>query len=119
MSPVSASAPATLQSYYTILTSGADAYGEGADLRPLLSAHLKFSSAIAGHHLEATEGFLRGVAGFIGTVRSIDVLSEVQFLAQDTSSRRTTPRACRRDADSPASADSWRSRNIGVLLLCC
>lgn len=77
MSHVSSSAPPVLQSYYQILTGGAEAYGQGAELRPLLSEHLEFSGALAGHHPDATDGFLHGVAGFIATVQSIDVLSEV------------------------------------------
>jgi len=77
MSHISFSAPALLQRYYQILTGGADAYGQGDELRPLLSEHLEFSGALAGHRREATDGFLHGVAGFVATVQSIDVLSEV------------------------------------------
>jgi hypothetical protein len=77
MSSISSSAPAVLQSYYRILTGGAEAYDHGDQLRPLLSEHLEFSGALAGHRLDATDGFLHGVAGFIATVQSIDVLAEV------------------------------------------
>jgi hypothetical protein len=77
MSHLSSSAPAVLQSYYQILTGGAEAYGQGEELRRLLAEQLEFSGALAGHHTDATNGFLHGVAGFIATVRSIDVLSEV------------------------------------------
>lgn len=77
MSHISSSAPAVLQRYYQVLTSGADAYGQGEELRPLLSEHLEFSGALAGQHTDATEGFLRGVAGFIATVQGITVLGEV------------------------------------------
>jgi hypothetical protein len=61
----------------SILTGGAEAYDHGDQLRPLLSEHLEFSGALAGHRLDATDGFLHGVAGFIATVQSIDVLAEV------------------------------------------
>jgi hypothetical protein len=77
MSLVSSAAPAVLQSYYEILTGGAEAYGQGDALRPLLSEHLEFSGALAGHRLDSTDGFLHGVAGFIRTVQSIDFLTEV------------------------------------------
>lgn len=74
---VSTSAPAVLQEYYRILTAGPDAYGEGQSLRALLSSHLDFTGSLAGHHLDATDGFLHGVAGFISTVRRIGVICEV------------------------------------------
>jgi hypothetical protein len=77
MSHISSSAPPVLQSYYQILSSGAEAYGQGDELRRLLSEHLTFSGALAGHQTDATDGFVHGVAGFIATVQSIDVLSEV------------------------------------------
>ena len=77
MSHISSSAPPVLQSYYQILTGGPGAYGQGEELRPLLSDHLEFSGALAGHRTDATDGFLHGVAGFIATVQSIDILSEV------------------------------------------
>ncbi len=74
---ISASAPAVLQTYYRILTSGAEAYGQGAGLRPLLSPHLDFTGSLAGHHADSTGGFLQGVSGFIATVTHIDVIQEV------------------------------------------
>lgn len=74
---LSATAPHVLQEYYRVLTAGAEAYGDGAPLRPLLSEHLDFTGPLAGHHPDATEGFLHGVAGFIGTVQQIDVVREV------------------------------------------
>ena len=74
---VSAAAPAVLREYYRILTAGADAFGEGQALRALLSDHLDFTGSLAGHHPDATDGFLHGVAGFISTVRGIDVVREV------------------------------------------
>ena len=74
---ISASAPRVLQDYYRILTSGADAYGQGEELRPLLSPHLDFTGSLAGHHPDSTGGFLQGVSGFVATVRHIDVVQEV------------------------------------------
>lgn len=70
-------ASATLREYYRVLTGGADAFGDGHDLRPLLSDHLDFTGSLAGHVSDATDGFLHGVAGFISTVRSIDVVREI------------------------------------------
>jgi len=74
---VSTSAPAVLQEYYRVLTAGADAFGEGEALRVVLSNHLDFTGSLAGHRSDATDGFLRGVAGFVSTVRSINVVREV------------------------------------------
>ena len=74
---VSTSAPAVLREYYRVLTAGADAFGEGQSLRGLLSSHLDFTGSLAGHRPDATDGFLHGVAGFISTVRSINVIREV------------------------------------------
>ena len=75
--PISPAAPAVLQDYYRILTAGADAYGQGEELRPLLSPHLDFTGALAGHRPDSTEGFLHGVSGFIATVGGIDIVHEV------------------------------------------
>ncbi|MEP6650227.1 MAG: hypothetical protein ABJA74_09995 [Lapillicoccus sp.] len=69
--------PQVLQEYYRILTSGAAAYGHGDVLRPLLANHLEFTGSLAGHRVDATEGFLQGVSGFISTVQRIDFLQEV------------------------------------------
>lgn len=74
---LSTTAPPQLQEYYRILTAGPEAYGAGEALRPLLSEHLDFTGALAGHLPDATDGFLHGVAGFIGTVQRIDVVQEV------------------------------------------
>lgn len=74
---VSASAPTELQEYYRVLTAGAEAFGAGDSLRTLLSDHLDFTGSLAGHHPDATDGFLHGVAGFIATVSSIEVIREV------------------------------------------
>lgn len=74
---VSVSAPSVLQEYYRILTAGSDAFGQGEELRGLLTSHLDFTGSLAGHHVDATEGFLRGMVDFISTVRSINVIGEV------------------------------------------
>ncbi|MCC9175888.1 hypothetical protein [Arthrobacter sp. zg-Y179] len=74
---LSGSAPAALQEYYRVLASGPQAYGDGSELRALLSDRLDFTGSLAGHRPDATDGFLQGVAGFIGTVRSINILREV------------------------------------------
>lgn len=73
---LSAAAPATLRAYYEILLAGIDAYGQGDALRPLLSEHLDFTGALAGHIPNAREGFLRGVAGFVATVQSVEFVRE-------------------------------------------
>lgn len=77
MSGLSASAPALLREYYDILTGGLESYGDGGRLRPLLSTHLDFTGSLAGHVPDATEGFLQGVAGFIGAVSALDILRDV------------------------------------------
>lgn len=74
---LSSSAPRVLQDYYRILTAGPQSYGLGEQLRPLLSEHLDFTGSLAGHHPDSTDGFLHGVAGFIGTVASITVVKDV------------------------------------------
>jgi hypothetical protein len=77
MTDISPSAPQVLQDYYRILLGGADGYGRGDELRPLLSPHLEFSGSLAGHRPDATEGFLQGVSGFVAAVQGIDVVREV------------------------------------------
>ncbi|TXN30609.1 hypothetical protein [Lacisediminihabitans profunda] len=74
---ISPSAPAVLQQYYRVLTAGASAFGDGQGLRALLSDHLDFTGSLAGHISDATDGFRKGVAGFIATVRGITVVREV------------------------------------------
>jgi hypothetical protein len=74
---LSNAAPDVLQEYYGILRSGAEAFGAGESLRPVLSEHLDFTGSLAGHRPDATEAFLRGVAGFVATVQQIDVVREV------------------------------------------
>lgn len=74
---LSAAAPPVLQEYYRILTGGPQAYGQGEALRPLLGDHLDFTGSLAGHRPDSTDGFLHGVAGFIATVDSLEVVQEV------------------------------------------
>lgn len=70
-------APQLLRDYYRVLTGGAQAFGQGEELRPLLSEHLDFTGPLAGSRPDSTEGFLRGVAGFVATVSSVTYLHEV------------------------------------------
>ncbi len=70
---LSSSAPPALREYYRILTGGPEAYGQGDALRPLLSHHLDFTGSLAGHRTDATEAFLRGVAGFVATVGALEI----------------------------------------------
>ena len=42
-----------------------------------MSEHLDFTGSLAGHRPDATEGFVHGAAGFISTVRSINIVREV------------------------------------------
>ena len=74
---LSPDAPQVLRDYYAVLEGGAAANGAGAALRRLVSAPLGFTGALAGHRPDATEGFLRGAAGFVATVQGIEVLQEV------------------------------------------
>lgn len=73
----SSSAPPVLRDYYRVLTGGPQAYGQGEALRPLLSDHLDFTGSLAGHRPDSTEGFLHGVAGFIATVSTLEIVQEV------------------------------------------
>lgn len=75
--PLSDSAPRVLRDYYDVLLSGEDAYGQGDRLRPLLSEHLDFTGSLAGHHPDATDGFLHGASGFVSTVQSIDIIRDI------------------------------------------
>ena len=74
---LSSNAPAVLRAYYRILEGGLSAYQDGAALRDQLSSHLSFTGPLAGHRSDATEAFLRGVAGFIGTVERIEIIQDV------------------------------------------
>lgn len=74
---LSPAAPQVLQDYYRILEAGDADFRDGAILRALLGDHLDFTGPLAGHRPDATDGFLRGVAGFIATVERIDVIHDV------------------------------------------
>lgn len=74
---LSESAPQVIRNYYDVLLGGEEAYGRGDSLRPLLSRHLDFTGSLAGHHPDATEGFLQGASGFVSTVKGVDVVREV------------------------------------------
>jgi hypothetical protein len=74
---LSTDAPVALRDYYRELMAGTDAFSSGHNLRPLLVDHLDFTGSLAGHIPDATEGFLRGVAGFVGTVKSIAIVQDV------------------------------------------
>ncbi|MDA8438519.1 MAG: hypothetical protein M0Z51_06620 [Propionibacterium sp.] len=46
-------------------------------MRELLTDHLDFTGPLAGRRPDSTDGFLRGVAGFIDTVLAIDIIQDV------------------------------------------
>lgn len=74
---LNANAPEILRNYYRELTGGVEAFASGDTLRPLLTEHLDFTGSLAGHIPDATDGFLHGVAGFIGTVQSVTIVQDV------------------------------------------
>lgn len=74
---LSAAAPMVLRDYYRELAGGMDAFSSGHNLRPLITDHLDFTGSLAGHIPDATEGFLIGVAGFVGTVKAIAIVQDV------------------------------------------
>ena len=65
-----------LATYYAILRGGAEQYGEGEKLLPLLSDSFVFDGPIAGR-MEGAARFTIGVRGFIETVVSITMLHVV------------------------------------------
>jgi len=64
-----------VQTYYDILTGGIATY-DPARLGAILAAELVFEGPIAGHVVGA-EPFSKGVAGFIETVRSLDIVHQL------------------------------------------
>lgn len=72
---LSADAPSVLRQYYQALSHGAETFS--ASVRPLLGDHLDFTGSLAGHHQDATDGFIRGATGFVSTVQAINVVREV------------------------------------------
>lgn len=71
------SVPSVLQKCYRAPTAGSDAYGERQELGRLVASHLDSAGYLAAHHMDSTESFLRGMRGYISTVRSITVIGEV------------------------------------------
>lgn len=71
------SAEQLLDTYYAVLGGGADAYSGGERLRPILDPGLAFEGPIAGR-VEGAERFLKGVAGFVTTVKRISMLQRLQ-----------------------------------------
>ena len=65
-----------VQAYYDILGGGAASFDQGRHLRPLLASDLEFEGPIAGHVVGA-ERFVRGVSGFVETVRRIAMLHQI------------------------------------------
>jgi ketosteroid isomerase-like protein len=61
--------------YYELLQNGKTSFDAGR-LRTLLADDLAFEGPIAGSRVGA-EGFVRGVAGFAGVARHIDMLQRV------------------------------------------
>ncbi|WP_067478975.1 nuclear transport factor 2 family protein [Actinomadura hibisca] len=76
MTVVSEAAPSVIQAYYRILTGGAENYGDGHELAPLLADDLDFEGPIAGRVTGAAR-FRQGVRGFIANVGGIDLIQEV------------------------------------------
>ncbi|WP_406269009.1 nuclear transport factor 2 family protein [Nocardia sp. NBC_00881] len=65
-----------VQAYYNILTAGPTAFDEGR-LRGILADDLVFEGPIAGHVVGA-EPFIKGVFGFIDTMRSLTMLHQLR-----------------------------------------
>lgn len=64
-----------IESYYEILRSGAEQF-DPERLRVMLAPDLVFEGPIAGHRIGA-EPFLNGVAGFVTTMRHLEMLQLV------------------------------------------
>ncbi|MHB1928348.1 MAG: nuclear transport factor 2 family protein [Acidimicrobiales bacterium] len=65
-----------VQAYYDLLKYGTASFDEGR-LRGILASDLVFEGPIAGHVVGA-ERFIKGVSGFVETVRSLDMLHQQQ-----------------------------------------
>jgi hypothetical protein len=61
-----------VEAYYDILKAGAASFDEGR-LRAILARDLIFEGPIAGHVVGA-ERFIKGVSGFVETIRSLNML---------------------------------------------
>lgn len=66
---------AVVRRYYEILRAGPEAF-ETHDLLAILDPELDFEGPIAGRRVGA-EPFARGVAGFVGAARSLELLEQV------------------------------------------
>ena len=62
--------------YYELLLGGIESYGDGAELRALLSDDFVFDGPIAGR-MEGGVRFTHGVRGFIETVATVAILRAV------------------------------------------
>lgn len=69
------SAAKVVQAYYDILKRGKDS-SELGGLRAVLDPDLAFEGPIAGHRVGA-ESFIRGVSGFVETMRSMEFLHQL------------------------------------------
>jgi ketosteroid isomerase-like protein len=65
-----------VQAYYDTLTGGIASFDEGQRLRTILASDFVFEGPIAGRAVGA-ERFIRGVAGFIETVRTVNMLRQL------------------------------------------
>lgn len=65
-----------VQAYYDILKEGTASFDEGR-LRAILASDLVFEGPIAGHVVGA-ERFIKGVSGFVETVRSLNMLHQLR-----------------------------------------
>lgn len=75
MLALTADAPQTVRDYYEAILAGTERYGDGAALATVLHPDLDFEGPLAGRRVGAA-GFLRGVAGFVGVVRGVDVIAQ-------------------------------------------
>ncbi len=64
-----------VRTYYEILQAGAAAF-DADRLRAILAPDLAFEGPLAGRRIGA-EPFIRGVTGFIGTARRLEMLQHV------------------------------------------
>jgi hypothetical protein len=75
MTDTSSTTDQVVQAYYDLLQGGTASFDEGR-LRGILASDLVFEGPIAGHVVGA-ERFLKGVSGFVETMRSFDMLRQV------------------------------------------
>lgn len=75
MTDTNDSAGQVVQAYYDILKDGTASFDEGR-LRAILDSDLVFEGPIGGHVIGA-ERFIKGVTGFVETVRSFDMVQQL------------------------------------------